>query len=178
VTQDPSLPLDTTLTVDGFDALDACHRQTLFTLGKLAALISRLEHHGADAHARALAEEITHHFSTVVRRHHEDEERLVFPSLLATGTPDLVHDVLRLQQDHCWIEEDWLVLGAQLDAVAAGHAGVDLDALSENAKVFTALYHDHIALEESCIYPEARARMAGRERRQMGREMALRRRAR
>jgi len=43
--------------------------------------------------------------------------------------------------------------------------------------VFSALLRDHIALEESLIYPQARERLQGRQRRDMGREMAARRRA-
>jgi len=173
----PELHDEAPQTVDGFDVLDACHRQTLFTLGKLSALIARLKTRGADAHARAMAGEIVRFFSTTARAHHEDEERHVFPKLLATGVPDIVQDVLRLQQDHGWLEEDWMELCPQLDAVAAGNAWYDLDALSQGAKVFTALSHDHIALEETCIYPEARARLHAGERREMGREMAARRRA-
>ena len=161
---------------DGFDALDVCHRQTLLTLGKLAALITGLRRHGCDATARALASEIVTHFSTTARRHHEDEERYVFPRLLAGDDPDIVHAVQRLQQEHGWLEENWRELSPQLDAVASGQSWFDLDALQEAATVFIGLSHDHIALEESCIYPQARARLRGAERREMGREMAARRR--
>jgi hemerythrin-like domain-containing protein len=61
--------------------------------------------------------------------------------------------------------------------VATGQSWYDLDALREGAEVFTALSHDHVALEESYIYPQARARLRPDERREMGREMAARRRA-
>jgi hemerythrin-like domain-containing protein len=164
------------VTVDGFDVLDACHRQTIFTLGKLAALISRLKSRGADAEARAMAKEIVQHFSITARQHHEDEERHVFPKLLDSGNPEIVQDVVRLQQDHGWLELDWLELRPQLDAVADGNEGFDLDGLSKGAQLFTALSRDHVALEEACIYPEARARLRAGERREMGREMAARRR--
>src|SRR6185436_11849935 len=83
---------------DGFDVLDVHHRQTLFTLGKLAALVARLTRREADAEARAMAREIVEFFSTTAHPHHEDEERHVFPSLLASGDPQLVQAVLRLQQ--------------------------------------------------------------------------------
>jgi len=173
--QDP-LEQQEPVTVDGFDVLDACHRQTIFTLGKLAALISRLKSRGADAEARAMAREIVQHFSITARQHHEDEERHVFPKLLASGNPEIVQDVLRLQQDHGWLELDWMELRPQLDAVAEGNEGYDLDGLSKGAQLFTALSRDHVALEEACIYPEARARLRAGERREMGREMAARRR--
>ena len=165
-------------TPDGFDVLDLCHRQTLIALGRLSALISRLGEHEPDAEARALAKEVIAHFSTTSREHHEDEERHVFPKLVSGGDPDIVQAVLRLQQDHNWLEEDWMELAPMLEAVAGGQSWYDLDSLREAAAVFTALSHDHIALEETCIYPQARAGLAPGARQEMGREMAARRRAR
>jgi iron-sulfur cluster repair protein YtfE (RIC family) len=162
---------------DGFDVLDACHIQTVFTLGKLAALVSRLANSGPDADARAMAGEIASFFSATAREHHQDEERHVFPKLLAGGNADIVQAVLRLQQDHAWLEEDWLELAPQVDAVACGQAWYDLDTLREGVEIFAALSRDHIALEESLIYPEARTRLLAGERREMGREMAMRKRA-
>jgi hemerythrin-like domain-containing protein len=164
-------------TPDGFEILDACHRQTLIMLDTLAALVKRLEEHGVDEHARAMADEVVKFFSTTARRHHEDEERHIFPTVLATSDPQVVHTVLRLQQDHGWLEEDWMELSAHLEALAAGRSWWDPALLREGSEIFIALSHDHMALEESCIYPEARARMAHGERREMGREMAARRRA-
>ncbi len=163
---------------DGFDVLDVCHRHTLFTLGKLAALVARLKRQGPDPEARAIASEIVHFFSTTAREHHEDEERHLFPSLLSAGEPEIVQAVLRLQQDHHWLHIDWMELSPQLEAIAGGQTICDIDALAEGAQVFIALSHDHIALEESCIYPQARVRLRAHDRREMGREMAARRHAR
>jgi hypothetical protein len=67
--------------MDAFRALDSCHGQTLRALATLEALLGRLERAGLDAEARAMAAEIVHHFSTVCRQHHEDEERHVFSKL-------------------------------------------------------------------------------------------------
>ena len=53
----------------------------------------------------------------------------------------------------------------------------DLDTLREGVEIFAALSRDHIALEESIIYPEARTRLLASERQEMGREMAARKRA-
>jgi hemerythrin-like domain-containing protein len=160
---------------DGFEVLDACHRQTLATLGKLSALVSGLDSAGPDAQARATAAEIVSYFSTVARQHHEDEERHVFPKMLSSSDPEIVQAVLRLQQDHHWLEQDWSELAPMLDAMAAGQTWYDLDTLREGVEVFVALSHDHVDLEESCIYPQARARLRAGERREMGREMAARR---
>src|SRR5438309_1079724 len=97
---------DTPASLDGFDVLDVCHRQTLFTLGNLAALVARLSRGGPDAEARTIAAEIVRFFSATARLHHEDEERHVFPKLLACGDPKIVQAVLELQQDHRWLEVD------------------------------------------------------------------------
>ena len=163
--------------LDGLEGLDVCHRQMLFSLGKLSALIARLATFGPDADARETAREISDFFSTTVRLHHEDEERHVFPKMLAAGDPELVQAVRRLQTDHGWLEENGRDLSPHVAAVASGQSWYDLDLLRDGAAVFTALLHDHIALEESLIHPQARDRMRGAERREMGREMAARRRA-
>jgi len=162
--------------MDAFRALHSCHGQTLGALTTLEALVVRLEREGLDAEARAMAAEIVHHFSTVCRQHHEDEERHVLSKLAVSADQEIVQAVLRLQQDHDWLEEDWMELEPHLDALACGQGWYDVDLLRAGAEVFIALSHDHIALEEALIYPQARARLNADERAAMGREMAARRR--
>lgn len=164
------------VTLDGFGVLDECHRQTLVALGQLDTLVSRLKDNGPDDEARTLADKIIEHFSFTARRHHEDEERYVFPQLVVGGDPATVQAVLRLQQDHNWIEEDWMELSAHLEAVASGRSWCDVDLLREGAEIFSALLHEHIALEESFIYPQARARLRPGEVLDIGRTAATRRR--
>jgi hemerythrin-like domain-containing protein len=164
--------------LDGFELLDTCHIRTALTLGKLTELLSRLESAGPDAEARAMAGDIAAFFSGTARQHHQDEELFVFPKLLASGNAEIVQAVLRLQQDHAWLEEDWLELAPQVDAVACGQNWYDIDILREGVEIFVALSRDHMALEESLIYPEARARLPAGDRLAMGREMAARKRAR
>ena len=173
----PDDPSSVPATVDGFAVLDGCHRQTLHTLEKLTDLVARLTTGGADDQARAMAGEIVHFFSTTARLHHEDEERHVLPKLATSDDPQIVQAVLRLSQDHNWLEEDWMEISPQVDAVACGLNWYDLDTLREGVEVFAALSRDHIALEESLIDPQARARLGVDERHEMGREMAARRRA-
>ena len=76
------------------------------------------------------------------------------------------------------MDVDWRELSPALAAVAAGQGGYDVAALREGVEIFTALTHDHISLEESCIYPQARERFGSAELQQAVREMAERRRAR
>ncbi len=146
----------------GFEALDRTHARVLEVLGQFDRLLQHLDDNGADGVARASAQEIHAFFAGSAREHHADEERFVFPGLLASGDAELVQNVQRLQQDHGWLEEDWLELAPQIEAIAQGYNWYDLAMLRAALPVFTALYEEHIALEESMIYPEAkrRARLA------------------
>ena len=145
--------------LSGFDLLDECHRDTVVVLAKLDTLVERLGRAGADAEAKALAADVVRHFTTVMPKHHKDEERDVFPPLAAGGDPQIVQDVLRLQQDHHWLDIDWKELSPHVNAIASGMAWNDFELLREGVEIFTALLHEHMALEESVIYPEARARL-------------------
>jgi len=158
---------------DGFISLDACHRQTFSMLEELSALVTKLEHDGPDAEIRSRAAKIAAFFSTTAREHHEDEERYIFPALVQGARPEIVQAVLRLQQDHDWLEEGWFELAPHVQAIAGRHS-YDIDTMRDCVAVLAALYHDHIELEESFIDPEARARMATDAPREMGREMAAR----
>ena len=161
---------------DGFEALDACHRETFRMLEQLDALLRRLDETGADAKARAMAAAIERHFSRTMREHHEDEERHVFPALAATADPATRHTIECLRQDHFWLGADWRELSPLIEAIAHGLSCTDIDALRHGAEVFGLLCHDHIALEEQLIYPQACASMPDAARRTMNQEMAARRR--
>lgn len=158
------------------DVLDACHQQVIANLKKLAELMDHVDANGPDEQARQTARAVFDFFSTAARTHHLDEERHIFPALLKSSDADLVQATLRLQQDHGWLEEDWLDLAPQLEAIANGYSWFNVDELRHTIEVFTALYYDHINLEEAMIYPAAKARLDGWDLQSMGREMAERRR--
>jgi hemerythrin-like domain-containing protein len=162
--------------IEPFDVLDAGHQQIVSALKQLADLVVHLQEHGVDGKAQEMARAIFQFFMNTAREHHVDEEKHVFPAMLSSGDDQLIQHTLRLQQDHGWIEEDWLELAPQIEAIAAGYTWYNIDLLLHAIPVFTGLYQDHIALEESLIYPEARARMAAWDLHGMGREMAERRR--
>jgi len=158
---------------DTFTALDQCHQQVLSTLQVLGDLIERLDRDGVDAESRRMAGEVVRFFNQSARQHHADEEKHVFPGLLTSGDALLVQHVQRLQQDHGWLEEDWLTLEPPLNAIAEGYSWYDLDMLRQALPVFAELYQDHIDLEESLIYPEAKARMQPRAHAGQGRERSV-----
>jgi hemerythrin-like domain-containing protein len=141
------------------EKLDRTHRQIMDNLHSLEEMLEHLADDGADERARQIAAKVCVFFTSVARQHHADEERVIFPALLATGNEDLVQHVRRLQQDHGWLETDWIDLSPQLEAVAEGYGGVDMAALRYGIEIFTALYHEHIGLEESLVYPAAAKQM-------------------
>ncbi|MBP7484766.1 MAG: hemerythrin domain-containing protein [Aquabacterium sp.] len=164
------------LSVEPFDVLDETHQQIATALKQLQSLVEHLRDNGVDDHAKDSARSLFQFFMNSARQHHLDEEKHVFPQLINSGDEQLVQTTLRLQQDHGWIEEDWLELAPQLESISAGYNWYNIEQLEHAVPVFAALYHDHIRLEESLIYPEARARISSWDLSGMGREMASRRR--
>ena len=139
-----------------FATLDRTHAAALDMLAAFERLLDQLDERGNDDGAAQSARQILEFFSGPGRDHHAQEERQVFPGLLTSADAELVHTVKRLQQDHGWIEEDWRELSPQIEAIAGGYNWYDLPMLRAALPVFTSLYHEHIALEESLIYPVAK----------------------
>jgi len=140
----------------GFESLDRAHREVLKVLDDFERLLSHVDENGPDALARESAKHIQLFFGGPARQHHAEEEARVFPGLLASGDAELIQHVQRLQQDHGWLEEDWIELSTQIEAIANGYNWYDLNTLRHALPVFTELYREHIALEESVVYPAAR----------------------
>jgi len=138
------------------EVLDHTHREIVDMLARMHLLIEQLEVRGIDESARKLAQDICRFFDETARPHHAAEEELIFPDLLNSGDPELVQHVQRLQQDHGWLEEDWFELAPQLRAVANGQSWYDIDVLRSGVPIYTELYRDHIALEETVVYPASR----------------------
>ncbi len=139
-----------------FDALDRTHAQMLQVLDDFDALLDHLDENGSNEEARAIGARILSFFNEHARQHHAQEEQVVFPPLLAGPDTKLAAHVRRLQQDHGWLEEDWLELAPQIEAISRGDNWYDLVMLRHALPVFRQLYQEHIALEESLVYPAAR----------------------
>jgi hemerythrin-like domain-containing protein len=151
-------------TIHEFEALDRTHSDVVVALRRLEKLVDRLEQLGeVDEVARSTASDLCEFFNSTARLHHEDEERVVFPPLLAGSDAELVQHVQRLQQDHGWLEQDWLEMEPTLRTIAEGFAWHEPALLREMAGVFCALYIEHIALEESIVYPASKLQLAAAE---------------
>jgi len=143
-----------------FDALDACHQQIQAHLDELSKLAEYVSANGIDDKVQQKALDIEAFFSGTSRDHHAQEETSVFPALLASDDASLVAAVRSLQQDHGWIEENWIELAPRLRAIASGNGWIDETEFLNYVEVFLELCNSHIALEETLIYPESKARWA------------------
>ena len=75
------------------------------------------------------------------------------------------------------MDVNWRSLQPQLDALARGHCSFDPDLFRDGSGILAALVGDHILLEESLAYPEAKRRFTDNDRARMNTEMASRRRS-
>jgi hemerythrin-like domain-containing protein len=142
------------------------------SLRLLQRLHEHLEVHGADAQARDAARDVMRYFDLAAPSHHEDEERHVFPALLAADAAAHGPLVARLQEDHRRMAATWPAVREGLAAVAEGRwTGTEAAAWGG----FAALYADHIPAEESVAYPAAQAALGTPAQAAMGDEMARRR---
>ncbi len=169
-----------------FEMLEACHERVLRSLDLLQRLRAHVRSHGGDASARQAAQDVLRYFDIAAPLHHEDEERHVFPPLLAragAGRSDggaqaaaaVAQLVRQLQRDHIAMAAAWDAARGPLQALAQG--GLDAFAPDHEAAFdrFAALYADHLRHEDATVYPAAQALLAPDTVQQMGQEMARRR---
>jgi hemerythrin-like domain-containing protein len=141
----------------GFHALDTGHQQMLEHLQALSALAQHIETQGIDADAQQQADQIETLFSGTSRAHHAQEEEVVFPLILAGKDEALKATVKALQQDHGWIEENWIELSPKLRAIASGNSWFEPAELVSQVAIFVALVQNHIEQEEATVYPAAKS---------------------
>lgn len=149
----------------------------LARVAELGALVAVIEAGEITPAMRASAAAIAQFLGTDARRHHEDEERHVFPPLLAGGDAGWVQDCA------AFATGSRLARGglARTRVPRAGdcdrvRGSCDIDTVREGASILAALYEEHIALEESTVYPEAGKRIGPAALDAMAREMIGRRR--
>ena len=137
--------------------LDAYHAQVRGHLDRLATLASAVESGELGTETRAEACAIEAFFSGSMQAHHRLEEASVFQTLLDIGDAQVVTAVHTLQQDHGWIEQNWIEVGPQLRAIAQGNHWVDPAEFMHGAEVFLELCYAHTALEETLVPVQSRA---------------------
>ena len=161
-----------------FEMLDACHERVHRMLALLAKLQQHTQAHGWSEPVAQAAVDVMRYFDQAAPRHHEDEERHVFPPLLAGPDPALHALVRRLQQDHRDMEAAWaqarevLVFASQPPPPGWAHFTPAQTALLHH---FASLYQRHIADEDGTAYPAAQAVLGAEALQVMSADMMRRR---
>lgn len=160
-----------------YEMLEACHERVQRTLDLLGRLLDYVAHKGHDAQSRSAAADVLRYFDLAAPLHHEDEEKHVFPPLLAQGAAPVRAAVQQLQAEHQEMSALWAQIRQPLlrwrEAGATDTPDAALIALAER---FRSLYVGHIPREEELVYPAARAAMDEATQARMGAEMQARRR--
>lgn len=121
----------------------------LTVLGELPALLAPA------ARARQIAEESLEFFREAIFEHHLEEERELFPAVLASAHPGEEAErvkamIARLTQEHRKVESLWKHLEKGLKPVARGHSS-DLDV--RELEQLVAEYQAHARYEEAEFLP-------------------------
>jgi len=168
----------------GFDQpyamLHACHERVQRTLALLQRLLDYIQTHGHDAQSRSAATDVLRYFDQAAPQHHEDEERHVFPLLLAHGDATMRTAVQQLQSEHTVMADLWMQIRPSLlrwreSEDASCHTLPD-ETLRTAVARWCALYAQHIQREEDAAFPAAQALMNEAALRHMGADMQARRR--
>ena len=160
-----------------FEMLDACHERVERMLRLLGKLREHAKTHGADAQARDAARDVMRYFDQAGPHHHEDEERHVFPPLLAQRDPAVLAVVIRLKQDHREMAVQWAQVRAALTALvdaSDGWRGFSDEDL-QRFDAYDALYRRHLLDEDGVVYPAARTIIRDEALRAMSADMMARR---
>jgi hemerythrin-like domain-containing protein len=154
---------ETTATVSAAASADApltnftqCHAGIVRRLNVLDELPALLE---PAARARSLAEQSLAFFREAIYEHHLDEERELFPAVLASAQPGVERDrvqtmVDRLTAQHRTLEALWKSMERELKRVARGQDS-ELDANDVHRLVSE--YVAHVRYEETDFLPAAEA---------------------
>lgn len=146
-----------------FEMLAACHERVERMLDLLTRLRAHVSQQGCDEQARSAAADVLRYFDLAAPQHHLDEERHVFPAVLALQQEPLDRLVARLQHEHRQMETLWAtVRGALAQVTQADAPSWTPWSAADNAAMdaFVAIYQDHIRDEENCVYPAAQQALA------------------
>jgi hemerythrin-like domain-containing protein len=136
------------------DDFSQCHAGILSHLAALGGLPQLLE---PAAQARRVAADAVAFFRDAVYEHHAEEERELFPAVLASATAgeerERVQSIVRaLTDEHRRVEATWSRLEPKLKAVAKGH---DSDLDGNEVRELVEVYQAHASYEEREFLPLA-----------------------
>ena len=166
--------------VPGFDqpiaVLKHCHDKIRKQLTTLQNLLGHLGQNGNTPEAQQAAKAVLQYFNKAAHLHHDDEEQDLMPMLQATATGEdaalLATLVPEILADHQRMDQAWLTLRPELDAIAAG---TDSQLSHDGVRDYVAAYQAHMAKEEGQLAPMAKRLFSAQQMEQLGTAMQRRR---
>ena len=152
----PSAPPSAMPTDTPVDEFSHCHDGILAHMQAFGSLPALLD---PAARARQIAVDMVAFFHDVVIEHHQQEEKELFPAVLASAAKGAERDempamVERLTREHRQVETRWSKLEPALKQVAKGHdAALDPAAVASLVDAYTA----HARYEEAAFLPRSKA---------------------
>jgi pyridoxamine 5'-phosphate oxidase len=134
-----------------------CHQRIRRQCGELEALAHDINRVMGDQNARNRAATLIKFFDVEAREHHEDEDRVFFPKLLAlkmdtSAKAELGRLLDMLSKDHNTLHDVWRSLRQSLLGVVEGKSVL----ASIDVSTFIALHQHHMHTEDSSVLPFAR----------------------
>jgi hemerythrin-like domain-containing protein len=161
-----------------FQMLTACHERVQRTLSLLQRLHAHVEQHGGDEQGLQAARDVLRYFEQAAPQHHLDEERHVFPRVLALQDAALTEVVHRLQRDHLDMEAVWARVRSELRCLIDESPQLSstwVDRTRELFQQFVRLYERHIPDEEQLVFPAGERLIQGPALHEMAQDMMHRR---
>lgn len=168
----------------GFDQpiqlLKDCHRRIERFLHALVAVSAARRGGDLSPEERDALRGATEYFRSAAPRHTLDEEESLFPLMRASGDPRVagaLRDLARLESDHDAADQKHAEVNRLVDRwLECGRLDEDsVCRLCLRLGELQAMYRDHIALEDDCVFPLAAAVLTHRQLNRVGDEMARRR---
>lgn len=137
------------------EMLFACHDRVERQCETLSRLVAYLPAHGSDTAAQQASRGVLRYFTEAAPHHHADEERDLFPMLLASASgpsaATLPPVIAQLIAEHRMLEDRWQRIAAVLQRIVDGQAVV-LDA--QQVTDFLKIYRHHMQTENEVLFPQ------------------------
>jgi len=164
---------------DPIGLLSDCHRRVEMFLGALEACSKAIDQPASQETARVLQSALRY-FSEAAPKHTADEEESLFPRLRQLHNPEIesaLSRLDRLEADHRWASP----LHVRLDELGKRYLDIgrlsaaQIDSFRGSVAKLSAMYNEHINLEDQLIFPLAAEFLSQAEKTAIGQEIARRR---
>ena len=159
------------------ELLDSCHDKILQYSSALYKLTQALPAEGWTKQLETSADQIRRYFNVAGPEHHLDEEKHIFPAIIALDPQftnpeslEMLHVINRLIKEH--VETD--VLWESLDNMLSERSE-DFETLEELAQQFAEDMIEHATIENDVIFPYVKKHLSEKDLKKIGSDIAKRR---